>query len=53
MIKGNVSSKGERIYHLPGIRWYTQTRISPHKGERWFCSESQARTAGWRKAHTN
>ena len=49
-IKGNVSSKGERIYHLPGQKFYGETRISPSKGERMFCSEAEARSAGWRKA---
>lgn len=49
-IKGNISSQGERIYHLPGQAWYERTRISPQKGERWFCSEAQARQAGWRRA---
>lgn len=49
-IKGNISSKGNRIYHLPGSRWYDKTRINRQSGERWFCSESEARAAGWRKA---
>lgn len=46
-IKGNISGSG-RIYHLPGSRTYARTRIDESKGERWFCSESQARAAGWR-----
>ena len=49
-IKGNVSSSGERIYHVPGGRSYDATRISEAKGERWFCSEGEARAAGWRRA---
>jgi len=49
-IKGNVSNKGERIYHLPGQKFYEKTKISESKGERWFCSEAEARSAGWRKA---
>ena len=47
-IKGNISSNGNRIYHLPGTYWYSRTRINEAKGERWFCSEREARTAGWR-----
>ncbi|MCG6113446.1 MAG: thermonuclease family protein [Paracoccus sp.] len=47
-IKGNISQSGERIYHLPDSRSYAATRISEAKGERWFCSEGEARTAGWR-----
>ena len=49
-IKGNISAKGARIYHMPGQEFYTRTRIDPAKGERWFCSETEARAAGWRKA---
>ena len=49
-IKGNISRKGVRIYHAPGGQSYNQTRINTSKGERWFCSESEARVAGWRKA---
>lgn len=47
-IKGNISSRGERIYHLPGSRSYAATRIDSTRGERWFCSASEAETAGWR-----
>lgn len=49
-IKGNISAKGNRIYHVPGQRHYAETRISTSRGERWFCSEREARAAGWRPA---
>lgn len=49
-IKGNISSKGVRIYHAPGQENYGRTRISESKGERWFCSEAEATAAGWRRA---
>ena len=49
MIKGNISGSG-RIYHMPGQEHYDRTRISPSKGERMFCSEAEARAAGWRRA---
>ncbi|WP_217808108.1 thermonuclease family protein [Oceanibacterium hippocampi] len=49
-IKGNVSSKGERIYHVPGGKDYARTRISPSKGERWFCTEDEAKAGGWRRS---
>lgn len=49
-IKGNINRRGERIYHRPGDRSYAQTRISTARGERWFCSEREAREAGWRAA---
>jgi endonuclease YncB( thermonuclease family) len=50
VIKGNISSSGERIYHMPGQQHYAATKITESKGERWFCSEEEARAAGWRKA---
>lgn len=51
-IKGNVSKKGVRIYHVPGQKYYSKTVISERDGERWFCSEDEARQAGWRKSKT-
>lgn len=50
LIKGNISSKGEKIYHIPGMRNYDDTVITAGKGERWFCSEEEAVAAGWRRA---
>jgi len=47
-IKGNINSKGDRIYHVPGSSSYGASQINEAKGERWFCSEAEARSAGWR-----
>ena len=49
-IKGNINRHGERIYHTPASRWYERTIVDESKGERWFCTEEQARLAGWRGA---
>lgn len=49
LIKGNISSNG-RIYHVPGGKHYARTRIDESRGERWFCSEAEARAAGWRRS---
>lgn len=49
-IKGNISSSGEKIYHIPGQRNYKDTVIDESKGERWFATEDEAINAGWRKA---
>ena len=46
-IKGNITKSG-RIYHMPWSPWYAQIRMEPDKGKRWFCSEAEALTAGWR-----
>lgn len=51
VVKGNISiSTGARLYHVPGMRDYGGTIIDPSKGERWFCSESEAVAAGWQRA---
>ncbi|WP_335868924.1 thermonuclease family protein [Bacillus sp. 2205SS5-2] len=42
-IKGNINSKGERIYHTEQSRWYEQT-----DPEVWFCNEKEAQEAGFR-----
>ena len=46
-IKGNIGSSG-KIYHMPSSAWYQKTKINTAKGERWFCSEDEAKAAGWR-----
>lgn len=48
-IKGNISKYG-RIFHLPGQEFYERTGINGARGERWFCSATQATEAGWRPA---
>lgn len=49
-IKGNISKNG-KLYHMPGDPSYKQTKINTKKGEQWFCSATEAETAGWRRAH--
>jgi len=44
-IKGNISKKGERIYHTPSSKYYNRT-----KPEACFATEEEARKAGYRKA---
>lgn len=47
-IKGNVNSKKQKIYHIPGWRDYNRTDIKPEEGDRWFCTEAEATAAGFR-----
>lgn len=47
-IKGNINRDSERIYHTPDSPSYEETEIDESRGERWFCTEAQARGAGWR-----
>ena len=44
-IKGNRNRRGEWIYHVPGMPYYDGTRP-----EEIFCSEADARAAGYRRA---
>jgi len=44
-IKGNRNRKGQWIYHVPGMPYYDRTRP-----EELFCSEADARAAGYRRA---
>lgn len=50
LIKGNINSSGDKIYHTPGQRYYDKTQIDESAGERWFCTEDEAISAGWRKS---
>ncbi|WP_082882565.1 thermonuclease family protein [Paenibacillus swuensis] len=45
VIKGNINAEGEQIYHVAEGRYYKQT-----KAERLFCTESEAKAAGFRKS---
>ena len=49
-IKGNIGGDGRRIYHVPGGQYYDRTPIDTSRGGRWFCSETAARAAGWRRS---
>lgn len=46
-IKGRIS-RGARVYVLPWSPTYSRLKLSKARGERWFCSEAEARAAGWR-----
>ena len=48
LIKGNISSRGEKIYHLPGSQYYDSVKINTSKGEKYFCTEQEAQSEGWR-----
>ena len=47
-IKGNISSSGDKIYHMPGQQYYEVTKIDGSKGEKYFCSTQEAEQAGFR-----
>ena len=49
-IKGNISARGERIFHIPGGRYYDSVKIEPSKGENFYCTESDAMNDGFRRS---
>jgi endonuclease YncB( thermonuclease family) len=48
-IKGKITRAGH-VYHMPWSPWYAKAHIDAARGERWFCTESEAIAAGWRPA---
>ena len=50
LVKGNISSSGEKIYHVPEGASYDRVKIDEDAGEAFFCSEEDAVAAGFRKA---
>lgn len=49
-IKGRVTRGRQRIYLLPWSASYERYRLRKRKGERWFCSEEEAKSAGFKAA---
>ncbi len=52
-IKGNIdfNDRSNKIYHLPGCVHYQTTIIEKDRGEEWFCTEAEARKAGYVKSN--
>lgn len=51
LIKANIDKNSyEKFYHLPSCSHYNQIIIEKDIGERYFCSEKEARDAGFKKA---
>lgn len=47
-IKGNASNGNK--YLIPGCHAYTSTVVQKYLGDKWFCTETEARDAGFVKA---
>jgi micrococcal nuclease len=51
VIKGNISDRGfGKIYFVPNCINYNRVKIDLKRGEKWFCTEEEAKEAGFRKA---
>lgn len=50
-IKGNFDEqKGKKFYFLPDCRSYSLVVIQKHQGDDWFCTEKEAKAAGFAKS---
>ena len=47
-IKGKITRGGKKVFYLPSSQQYPLVDIRETKGDRWFCTEQDARAAGWR-----
>ena len=50
VIKGNIDKSYEKHYFLPGCPNYKRVLVDPRKGEKWFCTEKEAKADGWQKS---
>lgn len=46
-VKGALTPDGRHIYYVPTDAGYRDVAIDPARGERMFCSDDEARMAGW------
>jgi micrococcal nuclease len=52
-IKGNISEKAYgRLYFVPGCPNYNRVKIDTRKGEAYFCSEAEAKAAGFTRSES-
>ena len=49
LIKGNID-RLKKIYHVPGCTQYPFAVVEEDIGEQWFCTEKEARDAGYTKS---
>jgi len=50
VIKGNLNKFTQKAYYIPGCPNYSRVKIDPRKGESWFCTEAEAKKAGFKKS---
>lgn len=49
VIKGNID-RTKKTYHMPGCTQYPFTVVEEDIGEQWFCTEGEAKAAGYTKS---
>lgn len=50
VIKGKITSQGEKIYRLPECPAYKETMVIQAEGGKWFCAQDTAVEEGFKKA---
>ena len=50
LIKGNVSRLGHKYYHLPGDKYYAQTKVNLLKEDQWLCTIEEAEAKNFQRA---
>lgn len=48
-IKGNIGEDNKKIYHTPDCPQYKNVIVALYRGDQWFCSEAEAKSAGFTK----
>lgn len=51
VIKGN-KQPGGNVYYMPWDDWYHRAQVRTNRGDRWFCSEKEAKKAGFKRRPT-
>ena len=50
LIKGNIDRLGQKYYHLPGDKYYSQTKINLLEEEEWLCTVEGAEAKNFQRA---
>lgn len=50
VIKGNIDRLGNKYYHLPDDKYYSQTEINPLKEDQWLCTIEEAEAKNFKRA---
>ncbi len=49
VIKGNIDRLGQKYYHLPGDKYYSQTKINLLEEEKWLCTIEEAEAQNFQR----
>ncbi len=51
VIKGNIDRLGQKYYHLPEDKYYSQTEINLLKEDKWLCTIEEAEAKNFQRAN--